>query len=71
MRTLARIMSYLSLAGVVMPPTLYLGGVLSLPAVKTWMLASTLVWFATVPVWMGRKAAPPATKASSQHRGHR
>ncbi|HLP07765.1 MAG TPA: hypothetical protein VK178_06335 [Opitutaceae bacterium] len=63
MRTLARLVSFLALAGIIVPPALYLAGVLSLPAVKTWMLASTLAWFATVPLWMGREAAPPATKS--------
>jgi hypothetical protein len=36
------------------PSVIYLAGGTSLDAVKTWMLVSTIAWFLTVPVWMGR-----------------
>lgn len=54
MKTLAQIVSWIALVGTIVPAMAYLGGSLSLPAVKTWMLVSTVVWFVTVPVWMGR-----------------
>lgn len=55
MRKIAQIISWLSLVGLIIPPCLYLAGMLPLPAVKTWMLVFTVAWFATVPVWMDRK----------------
>jgi hypothetical protein len=54
MRRAARFISIVSLAGLILPAFLYLGGRLSLPSVKWWMLVCSLVWFGTVPVWMGR-----------------
>lgn len=55
MQTIAKIVSYIALAGIIVPPALYLAGSLPLPAVKVWMLVATVVWFVTVPFWMGRK----------------
>ena len=54
MRTLAQVVSWLALIGTLVPSVIYLAGGTSLPAVKTWMLVGTIVWFATVPFWMGR-----------------
>ena len=55
MHTIAKLVSSLALAGIIVPPALYLAGSLSLPAVKVWMLVATVVWFVTVPFWMGRE----------------
>jgi hypothetical protein len=55
MRKLAQIISWLALVGVIVPSLLYLGGRMTLPAVKLWMLVFTMVWFVTVPIWMERK----------------
>lgn len=55
MQTIAKIVSSIALAGILVPPALYLAGRLPLPAVKVWMLGATVAWFATVPFWMGRK----------------
>jgi len=55
MQTIAKIVSYIALAGIIVPPALYLAGSLPLPAVKLWMLVATVVWFVTVPFLMGRK----------------
>ena len=30
---------------------------MALPSVKTWMLVFTVIWFATVPLWMDRGVA--------------
>ncbi len=57
MRRTARLMSLLSLVGVIAPPVLYLLDRMPLPSVKTWMLVFTVVWFATVPLWMDRREA--------------
>lgn len=54
MRTAAQIVSWLALLGTLVPSVIYLAGGTSLDAVKTWMLVSTIAWFLTVPVWMGR-----------------
>jgi len=55
MRDLARIISWIALAGVIVPSFLYLSGQMELPRVKWVMLIATVVWFATVPLWMGRQ----------------
>jgi len=55
MRKAARIISLLSLAGIITPTFLYLAGAVELPAVKDWMLVFSLTWFATVPLWMDRR----------------
>ncbi len=57
MRTTARLISLLSLLGVVGPPVLYLLDRMALPSVKTWILVFTVMWFATVPLWMDRGEA--------------
>lgn len=62
MQAIAKAISYLALAGIVVPPVLYLTDSLSLSAVKLWLLVATVVWFATVPLWMGRKSGTDATK---------
>lgn len=55
MRLLLQIISWLALAGTIAPALIYLGGGMALDQVKWWMLIATVVWFATVPLWMGRK----------------
>ena len=55
MRRTLQIVSWLSLAAMMVGPVLYLAGRMELPAVKSWMLVFTVVWFATVPLWMDRK----------------
>ncbi len=54
MKTVAQIISWIALLGTLAPAIAYLAGSLSLDAVKTWMLVSTILWFVTVPIWMGR-----------------
>jgi hypothetical protein len=55
MRKTLQIVSWLSLAAMMVGPAMYLAGRMELPAVKIWMLVFTVVWFATVPLWMDRK----------------
>ena len=55
MKTLTQIISWLALAATIVPPVLYLGGGMELDRVKVWMLIATIVWFVTVPLWMGRE----------------
>ena len=62
MRIVFQILSWLALAGTLLPSVMFLGGVLELDQVKTVMLVATVVWFVCTPVWMGR--APVAESVS-------
>ena len=57
MKTLAQIISWLALATTIIPALMYLTGGIELHRVKLWMLVATVVWFVTVPIWMGRQKA--------------
>ena len=54
MRTFLPIVSGLALLATVVPPALFLAGVLDLASMKRWMALATLVWFLATPAWMGR-----------------
>ena len=54
MRTVAQIVSWLALVGTLVPSLAFLAGSITLDAVKTWMLVSTILWFISVPFWMDR-----------------
>ena len=55
MRTLAQIISWLALAGSILPALLFYVDRMALSEVKLWMLISTAVWFVATPLWMERK----------------
>jgi hypothetical protein len=55
MRTVAQIISVLSLAGTIMPALLFFAGRIDLAQVKFWMLVWTVAWFVATPLWMERK----------------
>jgi hypothetical protein len=55
MRRIAQTISWIALAGTLVPSLLYLNGSLDLAAVKMWMLIATAAWFISVPIWMGRQ----------------
>jgi hypothetical protein len=57
MIAVARLVSWLALAGTILPPVLFLNDRLSLEQTKLWMLVATIAWFATAPVWMDRRDA--------------
>ena len=42
----ARVLSWLALAGTIVPPVLFLYDCVSLDQTKLWMLIATVVWFA-------------------------
>ncbi|MBL9129276.1 MAG: hypothetical protein JNL97_16620 [Verrucomicrobiales bacterium] len=48
----AKILGLLSLAGTIVPPVLFLTQAMSEGAMKACLLVSTVVWFATAPLWM-------------------
>ena len=54
MKRISQIVSGLAFAGLLILPVAYLAGRLSLPALKVWLLALTVAWFASVPFWMDR-----------------
>ena len=57
MRRIVQTMSWIALGATIVPALLYLFGGLGITQVKFWMLAATVVWFVTVPLWMGRKTS--------------
>ena len=54
MKAIATLVSLTGLALVIAPAVLYLGGSLEKSTMQTLMLAGTVVWFVSVPFWMGR-----------------
>lgn len=58
MRKLIPIISFAGLALVIGPALLYVVGGIDKPTMKTVMLAGTVLWFVTVPFWMGRNHDP-------------
>jgi hypothetical protein len=56
MKKLAMYVGYASLALVIGPPVLFMNDSLKdLNMVKNLMMAATLVWFVTAPVWMKKE----------------
>ena len=55
MRITTQIISWLALAGTVVPSLLLLLGKMPLDQVKTIMLVASVVWFVFTPLWMGRQ----------------
>lgn len=49
-----QIISWIALAGTILPSILFLAGRMDLATSKHWLLAATLLWFAVTPLWMGR-----------------
>ena len=54
MKTIARLVSLVSLVGTIVPPVLYFAGAMTLAATQSWMLIATIAWFLATPVWMDR-----------------
>ncbi len=52
MRTIAQIISWLSLVALTIPSILYLTGSMELDAVKKVMLIASVVWFLSATPWM-------------------
>lgn len=52
MSSFAKTLGLLSLAATIVPPLLFMLKLMPLEAVKWIMLAATVVWFATAPLWM-------------------
>ncbi len=56
MKRVAQIISWLALAGTLLPACLFFAGRIDLAQVKAWMLAAAIVWFLATPIWMEHKA---------------
>ncbi len=57
MRRIMQIISWLSLAGTIVPSILFYLGKMELEALKTTMLVATVTWFVATAMWMGRSSA--------------
>jgi len=55
MKTILKIISALALAMLVVAPSLFYAGRISLEQNKHLLLAATIVWFAASPFWMLRR----------------
>lgn len=49
-------LSFAGLVLVIAPPVLYVAAAMEKTTMQTFMLAGTLLWFVTVPLWMGRRS---------------
>jgi hypothetical protein len=56
MKRVAQVISYLALAGTLVPAVLFFADRVELPTAQAWMLAAAVVWFAARPVWMEHRA---------------
>ena len=54
MRRILQLISWISLAGTILPSILFLAGRMDLDQSKLWLLAATIAWFIATPLWMGR-----------------
>ena len=54
MRLVLQTISWLALAGAVVPSLLFFADKMELPTAKTTLLIATIVWFVATPMWMGR-----------------
>ena len=56
MKRIALAVSVLALLGIIVPPCLFFSSQLELGTTKQWMLAATVVWFVSTPLWMEHQA---------------
>lgn len=56
MKHTAEIISWLALAGTLVPALLFFAGQLDLSQVKLWMTLSMGAWFVATPLWMEHTA---------------
>lgn len=56
MRKLLQTVSIIGLLLVALPPMFYLADSIEKGAMTNFMLLGTILWFASVPFWMGREA---------------
>ena len=56
MNIILKIISYLALAGTIVPALLVFSGSMDLQANKNIMAISMVVWFVTAPLWINKKS---------------
>ena len=56
MKLVLKVISYIALAVLIVPPVLVYLQKMELATCKHWMLVGTVGWFALAPFWMDRKA---------------
>ena len=56
MKLVLKVVSYIALAALIVPPILVYLGKIELDTSKMWMLVGTVAWFMIAPFWMDRKA---------------
>jgi predicted histidine transporter YuiF (NhaC family) len=56
MKLVLKIISYIALIVLIVPPVLVYLQKMELDTCKHWMLVGTIGWFALAPFWMDRKA---------------
>ncbi len=49
---LSKPISWVSLMLIVVPPVLYFTNIICITAMQNLLLAGTIIWFATAPLWM-------------------
>jgi len=54
--TIIKFISFLALAGTIIPSILVFMGVMDLQTNKSIMAISMIIWFSTVPFWINKKA---------------
>jgi hypothetical protein len=59
MRTIMQVISWLALAGTILPAILFYQGRIELGGLKWAMLVATLLWFTATSMWMGRETPDP------------
>jgi hypothetical protein len=52
MKAAARLVSWVSLFGTIIPPIMFFAGWMTLDVMKVWMTAATVAWFVATPIWM-------------------
>ena len=52
MNAIAKVLAPLSLVGTILPPVLFLFKAMGEEPMKIVMLLSTVIWFATAPIWL-------------------
>jgi hypothetical protein len=57
MRWVFQAISWIALAGTILPAMLYLRGDVTLEQSKLLLLLATIGWFVQAPLWMGRDVA--------------
>ncbi len=61
-RIVAQVVSWLALAGTILPPFLFFTGRIDLDTTKVAMLVATVVWYVATPFWMGRERRIPRAR---------